>query len=99
MQNRKAFHSSLNNKTIQVLQSLASKQGINQGRVIDYLVQLYLDQLVRDNDDILQAVKVQFEADRATVKDMRRNHMLSIRRNATQPAATPGPDDNPAGIF
>jgi hypothetical protein len=84
MQNRKAFHSSLNSNTIQALQTIAKLQGINQGRAIDYIVQLYTDQILSDNPDTLQAVKTDFENSQENIKKSRRANMLSIRINGTQ---------------
>jgi len=84
MQNRKAFHSSLNTNTIQALQTIARLQGINQGRVIDYIVQLYTDQILSDNADTLQAVKTDFNNGLENIKKVRRANMLSIRVNGTQ---------------
>jgi len=84
MQNRKAFHSSLNTNTIQTLQTIAKLQGINQGRVIDYIVQLYTDQILSDNQDTLQAIKSDFESGLENIKKSRRANMLNIRINGTQ---------------
>ena len=79
--NRLSFHSTVSRHTQAALKELATKHGVNQGRIIDYLVSLYQDQILKDNKDSLQNVKEQLAADKELLAQERKEHLARVRRD------------------
>ena len=79
--NRLSFHSTVSRHTQAMLKELAAKHGVNQGRIIDYLISLYQDQILKDNKDSLQDVKEQLAADKAALSQERKEHLKKVRRD------------------
>ena len=87
--NRLSFHSTVSRHTQAMLKELAIKHGVNQGRVIDYLVSLYHDQILADNKDSLQAVKDQLAYDKAILAQERKAHLARVRRDNSRGTTSP----------
>ena len=79
--NRLSFHSTVSRHTQAKLKELAAKHGVNQGRIIDYLVSLYQDQILADNQDSLQNVKEQLKRDKEILSQERKEHLARVRRD------------------
>ena len=82
--NRLSFHSTVSRHTQERLKELASKHGVNQGRIIDYLVSLYQDQILKDNKDSLQNVKEQLKRDKEILAQERKEHLARVRRDSSR---------------
>ena len=85
--NRLSFHSTVSKHTQAALKELAIKHGVNQGRIIDYLVSLYTDQILADNKDTLQDVKAQLAYDKAILAQERKEHLARVRRDNSRGSA------------
>ena len=79
--NRLSFHSTVSKHTQAMLKELAAKHGVNQGRIIDYLMSLYNDQILKDNEDRLQNVKESLARDNEALAKKRTEHLNLVRRD------------------
>ena len=90
--NRVSLHTSIDASTQSTLKALSNDKGLNQGRIIDYLCNLYIDQILKDNKNILESIEFQFKSDLEAINEAKKLRLKQINKDS-------GKDTDISGIF